>query len=76
MLKGDKDEKAPGGIRLGSSALTTRGLFERDIKRVVDFIVESIDIAKRINEESKGDEEQFDQLVSQDSELVNLKLDV
>ena len=56
--------------------MTTRGLFERDIKRVVDFIVESIDISKRINEESKGNEAQFDQLVSQDSELANLKLDV
>lgn len=35
---GDKSALNPGGIRLGTPALTTRGFKEEDIDKVVDFI--------------------------------------
>jgi glycine hydroxymethyltransferase len=41
-VPGDKSAFNPGGIRLGTPALTTRGFKEVDIDRVVDFIDEGI----------------------------------
>lgn len=37
-VPGDKSALNPSGIRLGAPALTTRGLVEKDIDKVVDFI--------------------------------------
>ena len=37
-VPGDKSAMNPGGIRLGTPALTTRGLVEKDIVQVVDYI--------------------------------------
>lgn len=37
-VPGDKSALNPSGIRLGTPALTTRGLEEKDIEQVVDFI--------------------------------------
>jgi glycine/serine hydroxymethyltransferase len=38
IVPGDKSALNPSGIRLGTPALTTRGLQEEDIDKVVDFI--------------------------------------
>lgn len=40
-VPGDKSALNPSGIRLGTPALTTRGLKETDIEKVVSFIDES-----------------------------------
>ena len=37
-VPGDKSALNPSGIRLGTPALTTRGLVEADIEKVVHFI--------------------------------------
>jgi len=42
---GDKSAVTPGGIRLGTPALTTRGMMEDDMKIVADFLVKSIKIS-------------------------------
>ncbi|XP_066139745.1 serine hydroxymethyltransferase isoform X1 [Euwallacea fornicatus] len=51
-VPGDKSALNPSGIRLGTPALTTRGLIEKDIDQVVNFIDEAlklgIEIAKNI----------------------------
>jgi glycine hydroxymethyltransferase len=41
---GDKSAVLPGGIRIGSPALTTRGFQEQDFIKVADFIHEGIQI--------------------------------
>ena len=35
---GDKSALKPGGIRLGTNALTSRGMVEEDFVKVADFI--------------------------------------
>lgn len=47
---GDKSAVTPGGIRLGTPALTTRGMMEDDMKIVADFLVKSIKISQDIQE--------------------------
>lgn len=40
----------PGGIRLGTPALTTRGMKEPEMEVIAEFLVRSIAIAKRIQD--------------------------
>ncbi|XP_012271730.1 serine hydroxymethyltransferase, cytosolic isoform X2 [Orussus abietinus] len=48
-VPGDKSALNPSGIRLGTPALTTRGLKEEDIDRVVDFIHRGLTLSKEIS---------------------------
>lgn len=47
-VPGDKSALNPSGIRLGTPALTTRGLAEMDMARVVDFIDRGLQLSKEI----------------------------
>ncbi|XP_030380888.1 serine hydroxymethyltransferase, cytosolic [Scaptodrosophila lebanonensis] len=51
-VPGDKSALNPSGIRLGTPALTTRGLVEKDIDQVVKFIDEALKIAAEAVKES------------------------
>lgn len=47
-VPGDKSALNPSGIRLGTPALTTRGLVESDIDRVVEYIHRGLELSKEI----------------------------
>lgn len=47
-VPGDKSALTPGGIRVGTPAMTTRGLGEEDFKRVVRYIDQAIKICKDV----------------------------
>ena len=49
---GDKSAINPGGIRIGTSALTTRGLKEDDFEKVASFIDKSIQLCIKIQGQS------------------------
>merc|ERR1719263_2255951 len=49
---GDKSAVTPGGIRLGTPALTTRGMVEADMDKVAEFCLKSIAISNRIQEKA------------------------
>lgn len=54
--KGDKSALVPGGIRIGSSAMTTRGFSEKEFVAIADFIHEGVEItleAKKLVQGSK-----------------------
>ncbi|XP_045599694.2 serine hydroxymethyltransferase [Procambarus clarkii] len=51
-VPGDKSALNPSGIRLGTPALTTRGMKEDDIKMVVLFMDEAFKIAKDVQAKS------------------------
>jgi len=54
--KGDKSALVPGGIRIGSPAMTTRGFTEKEFVAIADFIHEGVQItleAKRLVSGSK-----------------------
>lgn len=47
-IVGDKSAVTPGGIRLGTPALTTRGMNEKDMRRIANYLVKAIKISKII----------------------------
>jgi len=49
---GDKSAVNPGGIRLGTPALTTRGMLEADMEVVAGFMARAVELAKKIQEKS------------------------
>jgi|TARA_B110001450_G_scaffold238832_1_gene246184 glycine hydroxymethyltransferase len=44
-IAGDKSAVTPGGIRIGSPAVTTRGYLEQDMRETARFIDEAFKIS-------------------------------
>ena len=53
-LVGDKSAITPGGVRLGTPALTTRGMKESDMEKIGEFLIKSVEISKKIQNASQG----------------------
>ena len=53
-IHGDKSASAPGGVRLGTPAMTTRGLTEEDFVKVAAFLDEGLGLALKIQEGSSS----------------------
>lgn len=51
-VPGDKSALVPHGLRLGSPALTTRGLKEQDMATVMGFIDRAVRLTKKFKNES------------------------
>lgn len=47
---GDKSVATPGGLRLGTPAMTTRGCKEEEFQQICDFCLKAIEISKRVQE--------------------------
>ena len=69
----DKSALSPCGIRLGTSALTSRGLKEEDFIKVVEFIDNVINIALEIQKESGSKLVDFIKAMETNAELINIK---
>ncbi len=53
-VPGDVSALIPGGLRIGTPAMTTRGLVERDFVKVVEFIKRGVEIALDVNGKVNG----------------------
>ena len=51
-VSGDASAQTPGGIRLGTSALTSRDMLEPDMKTVADFLHRAVQLALLVQKES------------------------
>ncbi|KAJ2758730.1 glycine hydroxymethyltransferase shm1, partial [Coemansia nantahalensis] len=49
---GDKSAVTPGGVRIGTAALTSRGFKEQDFEAVADFLHATVDIAVELQREA------------------------
>uniref|UniRef100_T1IRF2 Serine hydroxymethyltransferase n=1 Tax=Strigamia maritima TaxID=126957 RepID=T1IRF2_STRMM len=68
-VPGDKSALNPGGIRLGTPALTTRNLKESDIEKVVDFIDKGIKLALQIKSTSGPTLKEFKDTLNNNSQF-------
>merc|ERR1719182_358506 len=53
-VPGDKSAFIPGGIRMGTPALTSRGFTEADFETVANFIHRGVEITKEVNASGVG----------------------
>jgi len=51
-IPGDKSAMNPNGLRVGTPAMTSRGLVEEDFVRVGEFIGEAVDVAVEVQKQS------------------------
>lgn len=47
---GDRSALSPGGVRVGTPALTTRGFVESDFEQVAEFLDRAVKIGQKIQE--------------------------
>ena len=73
---GDKSALSPGGIRLGTSSLTTRGMNESDMEIVADFIHQCIQLAIKIQTETGKPLKAFCEALENNNELECIKTNV
>ena len=53
-IPGDKSALTPGGIRMGTPALTSRGFMEKDFVEVANFFDRAVEIAVRLKSTDQG----------------------
>ncbi|KAJ1333762.1 glycine hydroxymethyltransferase [Microdochium nivale] len=87
-VPGDKSAMIPGGLRIGTPAMTTRGFTENDFSRVADIVDRSVTIASRVDKaarkaaEEKGDKYKLKFFLDHlgngedDAEIVQLRAEV
>ncbi|KAK4175006.1 putative serine hydroxymethyltransferase [Triangularia setosa] len=52
-VPGDKSALTPGGLRMGTPAMTTRGFQEEDFERVADIVDRAVTIAVRVDKAAR-----------------------
>lgn len=77
-IPGDKSAMNPNGLRLGTPAMTSRGLVEEDFTRVGEFIGQAVDIAVEVQKESGPKLADFKKLLRENppAKLTALKAEV
>lgn len=73
---GDKSALTPGGVRIGTPALTTRGLNEENFRQVADFLHRAVQIALTLQATSGKLLKDFENAVEASAEAKALKRDV
>ncbi|KAJ3043796.1 Serine hydroxymethyltransferase, cytosolic [Rhizophlyctis rosea] len=53
-VPGDKSALLPGGLRLGSPAMTSRNLKEKDFAQVAEFIHRGVELTQKVNGSVQG----------------------
>ncbi|XP_011691105.1 PREDICTED: serine hydroxymethyltransferase, cytosolic isoform X2 [Wasmannia auropunctata] len=68
-VPGDKSALNPSGIRLGTPAITTRGLGEKDIEKVSEFIHRGLQLSKEVTAISGPKLVDFNRVLTTDEKI-------
>merc|ERR1712039_1139653 len=77
-IPGDKSAMNPNGLRVGTPAMTSRGLVEEDFVRVGEFLGDAVDIAVDVQKQSGPKLAEFKKALAENppAELQELKAKV
>merc|ERR1719510_1380555 len=75
-VHGDASALSPGGVRIGSPAMTTRGCTADDFKKIADFLDRCCQIALKIQKEKGKKLKDFELGLFGDADVSKLKADV
>lgn len=73
---GDKSAITPGGVRIGTPAVTTRGYVEKDMKEVARFIDEGFKISLDIQEKNGKKLTEFNNGLKESAAIKQLNAEV
>ncbi|XP_071499363.1 serine hydroxymethyltransferase, mitochondrial-like [Diadema antillarum] len=68
---GDKNAFTPGGMRLGTPALTTRNFKEEEFVKVADFIAEAVDLSQDIVSKVGKKQKDFREHLANDADTAS-----
>ena len=71
-VPGDRSAVTPGGVRIGTPALTTRTMVESDFEQIAQFLHEALQIALKIQEKSGPKLKDFVPLLENNDEIKEL----
>jgi len=72
-VPGDKSAFNPGGIRMGTHAMTTRGFVESDFETVAEFIDEGVKIASELKKQYPKQKDFRANVTASDSSIAALR---
>jgi glycine hydroxymethyltransferase len=75
-IVGDKSAMTPGGVRIGTPAVTTRGLVEKDMLQIGEFLHRTVQICHTAQNTAGKNLKQFLQAIEKDKEMEKLAKDV
>mmetsp|Transcript_6476 Transcript_6476/g.19651 ORF Transcript_6476/g.19651 Transcript_6476/m.19651 type:complete len:502 (+) Transcript_6476:65-1570(+) len=75
-VHGDKSAMNPGGVRVGTPALTSRGFNEDDFRKVGDFLHRGVQIGLKVQEKTGKKLKDFEAALPGNKELEELRRDV
>merc|ERR1712038_1472387 len=75
-VHGDASALSPGGVRIGSPAMTTRGCTAEDFKKIAEFLDRCCQIAVKIQKEKGKKLKDFEAAIPDDADVKALKADV
>merc|ERR1712014_514955 len=75
-VHGDASALSPGGVRIGSPAMTTRGCTENDFKQIAEFLHRCCMIALKVQTEKGKKLKDFEDGLKTDKDVAQLKKEV
>lgn len=79
VIPGSQNAVIPGGVRLGTPAMTTRGCTESDFKEIATFLDRSIQLAKEYKEDKQtvsAYKKKINKAIQEESRLKDFKEEV
>lgn len=75
-IAGDKSAMSPGGVRIGTAALTSRGFVEKDFEKVAEFLDKVVKVVQEVQQKSGKLLKHFNPAIEASEELKQLKEEV
>lgn len=70
---GDSGAMAPGGVRIGTPAMTTRGCIEEDFETIAEFLCSALQIALKVRKEHGNSQKAFIKGLQSNEEVEELR---